>query len=124
MRALLPDGTVPTSAFDLHGPESVAQFLELGIPPERINTNAMSAGAGVGSPPAGVRQVGRGPADLATLATLAALVVDGAVEVPIAGRFPLERVADAYELLETGHLRGKVVVSGALVGGTIVSGSE
>jgi len=110
VRALLADGAVPTAAFDFHGPESVGQFLELGVPPERINTNTMSAGAGLGEPPAGVRQVGRGSTDLATLATLAALVVDGAVEVPIAGRFPLEQVAEAYTLLETRHLRGKVVV--------------
>ena len=58
----------------------------------------------------GRARIGRGPTDLATLATLAALVVDGAVEVPIAGRYPLERVAEAYTFLEAGHLRGKVVV--------------
>ncbi len=110
VRALLPDGAPPAAAFDFHGPESIGQFLELGVPPERINTNAMSAGAGLGPPPLGVRQVGRGPTDLATLATLAALVVDGAVEVPIAGRYPLERVSEAYAFLETRHLRGKVVV--------------
>jgi NADPH:quinone reductase-like Zn-dependent oxidoreductase len=125
VRALLPDGAAPTAAFDFHGPESVAQFLELGVPPERINTNAMGAGAGLGKPPRGVRQVGRGPTDLATLATLAALVVDGAIEVPIAGRFPLERVVEAYTLLETRHLRGKIVVSGSLVGdGSLVGGPE
>ncbi len=123
VRALLPDGAIPTAAFDFHGPESIGQFLELGVPPERINTNAMSAGAGLGKPPAGVRQVGRGPIDLATLATLAALVVDGAVEVPIAARFPLEEVVEAYALLETRHLRGKIVVSGRLVSGDPVGGS-
>jgi NADPH:quinone reductase-like Zn-dependent oxidoreductase len=96
-----------TAAFDLHGAESVEQFLQLGVPPERVNSNAMG-----GEGPAGVRHVGRGGPDLDTLGTLAALVVDGALEVPIAGRFPLERVADAYRLLETGHLRGKVVVGG------------
>ena len=108
VRALLGPGVVPSAAFDLHGVESVAQFLELGIPPERINTNAM----GVSVPPTGVRRVGRGPTDLATLATLAALVVDGDVEVKIAARYPLSRVADAYRFLEARHLRGKVVVSG------------
>jgi NADPH:quinone reductase len=84
------------------------------VPPERINTNAMSrAVPGSAELPAGVRRIGRGPTDLATLATLAALVVDGAVEVPIAARYPLERVAEAYAFFETGHLRGKVVVSGS-----------
>jgi enoyl reductase len=108
VRALLPAGTVPTAGFDLRGAESLGQLLELGIPPERLNTNAM----GAATPPPGVRRVGRGPTNLATLATLAALVVDGAVEVPIAARYPLERIAEAYTFLEAGHLRGKVVVGG------------
>jgi len=108
VRALLPAGTAPTAGFDLRGTESLAQLLELGIPPERLNTNAM----GAATPPPGVRRVGRGPTNLATLATLAALVVDGAVEVPIAARYPLERIAEAYTFLEAGHLRGKVVVGG------------
>ena len=113
VRALLGDGAPPPdAAFDLQGAESVAQFLELGVPAARINSNAM----GVATPP-GVQHAGRGPANLATLGTLAALVVDGDVEVPIAGRYPLERVAEAYAFLETGHLRGKVVVGGAFVGG-------
>jgi enoyl reductase len=106
-------GAVPTAAFDFHGAESVAQFVDLGVPPERINTTAMgSAVPGSAELPAGVQRVGRGPTNLATLATLAALVVDGAVELPIAGRYPLERIVDAYLLLETGHVRGKVVVGG------------
>ncbi|HTL39891.1 MAG TPA: NADP-dependent oxidoreductase [Pseudolysinimonas sp.] len=105
VRALITD--VPTAAFALFGAESVAQFLELGIPAERINSNAMGAAV-----PPGVRHVGRGPANLDTLGTLAAMVVDGAVEVPIAAEFPLSRIADAFEVLEGQHLRGKVVVSG------------
>ena len=88
-------------------PESVEQFLELGIPPERINSNAMGAAV-----PPGVQRVGRGGRDLDTLGTLAAMVVDGAVEIPIAGRYPLDRVAEAFTFLEGQHLRGKVVVGG------------
>lgn len=105
VRALV--GTVPTAAFDLHGGDTVAQLLELGVPAARINTNAMGA-----SVPPGVRHVGRGPANLDTLGTVAAMVVDGAVEIPIAGRFGLSRIADAFKLLEGQHLRGKVVVAG------------
>jgi NADPH:quinone reductase-like Zn-dependent oxidoreductase len=67
---------------------------------------------GVATPP-GVQRVGRGGPDIDTLGTLAAMVVDGAVEIPIAGRFPLERIADAFRLIEGQHLRGKVVVGGA-----------
>lgn len=105
VRRLVPQGA--TAAFDLHGADTVRQLLELGIPPERINTNAMDP-AGLG----GVRRVGRGPTDLDTLGALAALVVSGAVEVPIAAAYPFDRVRDAFERLETGHLRGKVVLTG------------
>jgi NADPH:quinone reductase-like Zn-dependent oxidoreductase len=118
VQSLLGTGAAPTAAFDLHGAECVAQFVELGVPPERINTNAMgSAVPGSAELPAGVQRTGRGPTDLATLATIAALVVDGAVEVPIAARFPLARVAEAYTFLEAGHLRGKVVVEGGVGAG-------
>lgn len=106
IRATAPDGV--TAAFDLHGAESVRQLLDLGIPPERVNTNAMGAAT-----PEGVRRVGRGGTDLETLGRLAQLVVDGEVEVPIAARFELGEVARAFEFLEGGHLRGKVVVSGS-----------
>ncbi|HEV7740910.1 MAG TPA: NADP-dependent oxidoreductase [Pseudolysinimonas sp.] len=105
VRALVD--SVPTAAFDLHGLDSVEAFLGLGIPAERINSNAMGAAV-----PAGVQRVGRGAPNVDTLGTLAAMVVDGAVEVPIAGRYRLEHVGDAFELLEGQHLRGKVVVSG------------
>jgi enoyl reductase len=107
VRRLIPDGA--TAAFDLHGDGTVSQLLSLGIAPERVNSNAM----GESIPPAGVRTVGRGGPDLDVLGTLAALVVDGVVEVPIARRFPLEQVAEAFRFLETGHLRGKVVVGGS-----------
>lgn len=113
VKALL-GGTTPTAAFDTHGTESLAELLKLGVPHERINTIAMG-GVTPGSPelPEDVKRVGRGPIDLDTLSTLAALVVAGSVEIPIAASFPLDKVADAYSLLESGHLRGKVVVGGS-----------
>lgn len=103
VRALAPEGI--TAAFDLHGESAVRQFLELGIPPHRINTNAMDPST------FGIRRVGRGPTSIPTLDALAALVVSGDIELPIAGSFPFDRVADAFRLLETGHLRGKVVIT-------------
>jgi NADPH:quinone reductase-like Zn-dependent oxidoreductase len=91
----------------MHGGESVAQFLELGIPAGRINSIAMGHAV-----PEGVQRVGRGAASPDTLGTLAAMVVDGAVEIPIAGRYGLSEIADAFTFLEKQHLRGKVVVAG------------
>ncbi len=105
VRAITPDGIA--AAFDLHGPESIRQFIELGVPRERINTNAMDPTE------FGVSRVGRGPTDLDTLGALAALVVAGDIELPIAASYPIERVREAFERLETGHLRGKVVITGS-----------
>lgn len=109
VRRLAPDGV--TAAFDLHGASAVRQFLELGIPPHRINTNAID--------PAefGINRVGRGPTSIPTLDALAALVVSGDIELPIAGAFAFDDVVEAFRRLETGHLRGKVVItsSGAVV---------
>ncbi|HWH27112.1 MAG TPA: NADP-dependent oxidoreductase [Pseudolysinimonas sp.] len=105
VRDLAPDGI--TAAFDLAGGDTVRQFIELGVPRDRINTNAMGADT-----PEGVQRVGRGPTSLATLATLAAIVIDGAVEVPIAASFSLDEIQAAFTFLDTGHLRGKVIVRG------------
>jgi len=103
VRALAPAGI--TAAFDLHGESAVRQFVELGIPPHRVNTNAMDPSV------FGVRRVGRGPTSIPTLDALAALVVSGDIELPIAASFEFDRVADAFRMLETGHLRGKVVIT-------------
>lgn len=102
VRAIAPGGV--TAAFDLQGSGTVRQFLELGVPPHRINTNAMD--------PAefGIRRVGRGPTSIPTLDVLAALVASGDVEVPIEAAYPFDDVAEAFRRLETGHLRGKVVI--------------
>ena len=49
--------------------------------------------------------------DSAQLGELAQLVVDGIVRVEIAQTFPLEQAADAHRAVETGHVRGKVIVT-------------
>jgi NADPH:quinone reductase-like Zn-dependent oxidoreductase len=45
------------------------------------------------------------------LAELDQLVVDGRLRPYVADIYPLERLADAYERLEAGHVRGKLVVT-------------
>jgi enoyl reductase len=45
------------------------------------------------------------------LSWLAGLVASGRVRVTIAEEFPLERSADAHRLIETGHVRGKLVLA-------------
>ena len=46
----------------------------------------------------------------AVLAELAALVADGALDVPIARTYPLAEVQAAFRELETGHTHGKIVL--------------
>lgn len=106
VRQLAPEGV--TAAFDLHGEEAIRQFLELGIPPHRINTNAMDPSE------FGIRRVGRGPTSIPTLDALAALVTAGDIELPITATFSFDRVGDAFRRLETGHLRGKVVLTASV----------
>jgi enoyl reductase len=110
VRELAPDGVA--AAFDLHGESAIRQFLELGIPPHRINTNAADPRA-LASVAPGITRVGRGPTSIPTLDALAALVASGDIELPIAAAFPFDEVADAFRRLETGHLRGKVVICSA-----------
>jgi NADPH2:quinone reductase len=44
------------------------------------------------------------------MAKLAALVVSGELEIPIAATYPLDRVKDAFAELEPRHTRGKIVL--------------
>jgi NADPH:quinone reductase-like Zn-dependent oxidoreductase len=48
--------------------------------------------------------------DGAGLRALAALVDEGRLTVPVAAVFPLEQVADAFELSRGGHTHGKIVI--------------
>ncbi|GAA4181056.1 NADP-dependent oxidoreductase [Gryllotalpicola koreensis] len=100
LRDAAPQGL--TAALDNHGPESVDAALALGVPLDRLNTIAARGhrGAqGVGNPQATMEQ----------FAEIVRLVADGAIAVPIEAVYPLERLAEAYEHLETGHVRGKIV---------------
>jgi NADPH:quinone reductase-like Zn-dependent oxidoreductase len=48
--------------------------------------------------------------DAAGLRALADLADKGMLKVPVAETFPLERVADAFELSKTGHVHGKILI--------------
>ncbi len=102
LASLTPNGIA--AVFDQAGPETIEAALALGVPAERINTIATDASV------YGVRQVGRGPVHPPTLDALAALVADGTIDLPIEATYPFEEVRAAFEHLERGHLRGKVVL--------------
>jgi NADPH:quinone reductase-like Zn-dependent oxidoreductase len=92
---------------DTFGGGYVDLAIDLGVPPRRINTIIDYAAAerhGVNF---------RGTHAIATaplLAELAAMVADGALEIPIARTYPLDRVRDAYAELAARHTRGKIVL--------------
>jgi NADPH:quinone reductase-like Zn-dependent oxidoreductase len=102
VRAAAPSGL--TVVFDHHGAETIEAALELGVDRARINTIATDP------EPFGIRRVGRGGPSIPTLDTLAELVVRGELTISIDSTYPLSEVVAAFEHLERGHLRGKVVV--------------
>lgn len=93
-----------TAVFDQHGAETIQAGIDLGVDRSRINTTAGNAAA------FDVQGVGRGPINTETLTTLADLVVSGRLVVPIEATYPLDDVVEAFERLEAGHLRGKIVI--------------
>ncbi|MEV8517358.1 NADP-dependent oxidoreductase [Dactylosporangium sp. NPDC051484] len=98
----------PIDAFiDTHGDGYVRMAVELGVAPERIDT--------IIDFPAveeyGVKAEGSESAmNTAVMAELAALASSGDLDVPIAAVFPLDDVRAAFEQLERGHTRGKIVL--------------
>lgn len=105
LREAAPDGI--DAFIDLFGPDYVQLAVDLGVPPERIETIISFAKA------AEVGAKTEGSMDASTpevLAEMAELVVSGAIDFDIAATYPLERVADAYEQLEQRHTHGKIVL--------------
>ncbi|HEY2281493.1 MAG TPA: FAD-binding protein [Streptosporangiaceae bacterium] len=105
LRAQAPDGI--DAFIDLHGPEYVQLAVDLGIAPSRIETiiayeKAAELGArSEGSTDASTPEVMQEMADLVTA---------GVIEINIAGTYPLEDVAAAYDELARGHTQGKLVL--------------
>ena len=105
LRAVAPDGI--DAFIDLFGPEYVQLAVDLGVDPDRIDTIiSFDKAAEVGA-----RTEGSSTASTPEVLTeVAELVASGSIEVPVAATFPLEQVADAFELLEDRHTRGKIVL--------------
>ncbi|TCO65801.1 NADP-dependent oxidoreductase [Actinocrispum wychmicini] len=92
---------------DTHGDGYVKLAVELGISPDRIDTIADFAAVQT----YGVKAEGSAVASTAeVVGELVALVAAGDLEVPIAATYPLTEVRAAYEELEKGHTRGKIVL--------------
>jgi NADPH:quinone reductase-like Zn-dependent oxidoreductase len=92
---------------DTVGPPYVDLALELGVAPQRIDTIADFAAVSKH----GVKAEGNAAgASARTLSELAALIDQGALELPIAASYPLDQVREAYTELERNHTRGKIVL--------------
>lgn len=105
LKAAAPDGI--HAFIDLFGPDYVELAVDLGIDRDRIETIIARQKA---------QELGtkaEGSVDASTtdvLAEMAELVASGAIEIPIADTYPLERVRDAYAELERRHTHGKIVL--------------
>lgn len=107
INAAAPQGRVD-AFLDLFGGGYVDLALnELGVDLQRIDTIIDFAAI----ERYGVQSVGNAEgASAQVLSELAALIVDGKLEVTVAQTFPLDAVRSAYELLERQHTRGKIVL--------------
>jgi NADPH:quinone reductase len=105
LRAAAPNGI--DAFIDLFGPDYVQLAVDMGIPPERVETIIAFEKAGE----LGTKADGSGSASTVEVLTeIADLVASGAIEVPIAATYPLDQVRAAYEQLEKRHTRGKIVL--------------
>jgi NADPH:quinone reductase-like Zn-dependent oxidoreductase len=92
---------------DANGSGYVKLAIELGVAPDRIDTIIDFAAA----EQYGVKTEGSQAAlNAAVLAELAGLNAAGKLDMPIAATFPLVDVRAAFQLLELGHTRGKIVL--------------
>jgi NADPH:quinone reductase-like Zn-dependent oxidoreductase len=107
VRALAPDGV--DRALDAAGGGALPALVELTGAPDRVITIADYAGAQA----TGVRFSGGMGEERASSALndAAALVEAGRLTVPVAQTFPLADIAEAQRISETGHPRGKLVLT-------------
>jgi NADPH:quinone reductase-like Zn-dependent oxidoreductase len=104
LREITPEGI--TLAQDNWGRDFIDTALELGVPADRICTivdHAATAELGLANP-------GRYERSSLTLGALAARFASGELVLPIERSFALSDFDAAFALLESRHLRGKVVV--------------
>jgi NADPH:quinone reductase len=100
-----PDGI--DAFIDLFGPDYIDLALQLGVPPEKIETIISFERAGE----VGAKAEGSSTASTPEiLGEMAELVAAGKIEVPIAAEYPLDEVREAFEQLEDRHALGKIVL--------------
>jgi NADPH:quinone reductase-like Zn-dependent oxidoreductase len=103
VRALAPEGI--DGAVDTAGKGSAAELVDLTGDPARVVTIADFAAGELG-----VRVTTGGGGQRERLEQVAELLAAGALEVPIAGTYPLDRIGEAYAVSRDGHVRGKLLL--------------
>jgi NADPH2:quinone reductase len=105
LQAAAPNGI--DAFIDLFGPDYVQLAADLGIAHDRIETIIARQKA----QELGTRNAGSVDASTVEVLTeMAGLVASGAIEVPIAATYPMDRVREAFRQLEQRHTRGKIVL--------------
>jgi len=106
VREIAPDGV--DAALDAAGGGALPALVELTGDPERVITIADYAGAQeTGVQFSGGMGTGRA---LHALRDISAPIEAGQFSLPVAQTFPLEQIAEAHRLSETGHVRGKLIL--------------
>jgi NADPH:quinone reductase-like Zn-dependent oxidoreductase len=106
VRELAPGGI--DAALDAAGGGALPALVDLAGGPERVVTivdyqGAQQTGATMSGGPGAQRA-------LHALRDIAPLIESGRFSLPVAQTFPLEQIAEAHRLSETGHVRGKLVL--------------
>lgn len=96
---------------DCVGSGSLPDLIDLAGSPDRVVTIADMHAAEHGVHLTRSAGPGADPQALAGLTAAAALAQQGRFTVPIAATFTLENAAEAHQLSETGHARGKIVIT-------------
>jgi NADPH:quinone reductase-like Zn-dependent oxidoreductase len=92
---------------DTFGGGYVDLAIELGVPPNRINTIIdREAAARVGASTQGTHAI----ANKEILTEMASLVADGSLEIVVARTFPLDQVREAFRELGERRTHGKIVL--------------
>lgn len=102
---VLDDGNGVTAVLDNHGSDTIDAAIELGVPVQRINSIAV-----FGPEARGAGSVGGSSAKPGDLELIARLLAENELVLPIDSIFPIERTGEAFGRLESGHVRGKIVV--------------
>ncbi|KAA0940386.1 NADP-dependent oxidoreductase [Streptomyces apricus] len=107
--ALAPDGV--DVVLDCAGSGSLPDLVALAGSPDRVTTVADLNAAKYGVHLSRSMGPGADPQAVEGLAAAAALAQQGRFTVPVAAAFTLENAAAAHRLSETGHARGKIVLT-------------